>query len=265
MRAWTRWHWVWLISLALWLIGTSPSQAGEISDRLAQFPDWQTKPTVQAAEGDLIYPDWFAGEWLATTTLVDLVAPVPELTTPGFEGNRQYLNQPVPFRVRFVDGRSLYPPPDPLLPIPSVLPQPGQQIVSDRAFNGLSLAKAYLGEGAVVSVKVDPTNPNRQITLLQGNRQLVSTIAARAIETPDPDDFLTTEVFLQEFRGSPQIFFNQVETTTAYHRSRGNDPAIVADQVTAIYLSPQDPDFFKAGDRPVALYRYRMEFSPIGD
>jgi hypothetical protein len=86
---------------------------------------------------------------------------------------------------------------------------------------------------------------------------------ARAIETPGSDDFLTTEVFLQEFRGSPQLYFNQVETTTAYHRNSKHDPAIIADQVTAIYLSPQDPDFFKAGDRPVALYRYRMEFSPI--
>jgi hypothetical protein len=43
---------------------------------------------------------------------------------------------------------------------------------------------------------------------------------------------------------------------------------ITADQITAIYLSPQDPDYFKtlvsdnplSGPRPVALYRYSMEF-----
>jgi hypothetical protein len=45
-------------------------------------------------------------------------------------------------------------------------------------------------------------------------------------------------------------------------------PAIIAEQVTAIYLSPQDPNYFEAIDpeslfgqpRPVALYRYRLEF-----
>ncbi|MDX2214236.1 MAG: hypothetical protein SFY66_13180 [Oculatellaceae cyanobacterium bins.114] len=258
-----QWGWLWLISLVLWLMWSSPTQAGELADRLAQFPDWQTKPAVQAAKGDLAYPDWFAGEWLATTTLVDLVAPIPDLTTPGFEGNRQYLNQPVPFQARFVEARSLYPSNPSILSMPSVLPQARPPIVSDRAFNGLSLAKAYLGNESVVSVRVDPTNPNRQITRLKDNLQFISTIAARATEAPTPNDFLTTEVFLQEFRGAPQLYFNQVETTTAYHRNVGSDPAIAADQVTAIYLSPQDPNFFKAGDRPVALYRYRMEFSPL--
>lgn len=301
-----KWRWVWL-SLLLWSLWGGAAQAGLV-DRLAQFPDWH-KPVTPAAQGDLIYPSWFAGDWNVTTTLVDLVAPIPELTTPGFEGNRQYLNQPIAFEVRFKEARSLYPPQRSLL-IPTVVspanvqserqpkysqPEQSQQIVSDRAFNGLSLAKAYLGDRAVVSVKVDPTNPNRQITTLRGDRltektasqrQLVSTVSAREVETRDPDRFLTTELFLQEFRGSPQLYFNQVETTTDYHwignqqngDQRTDDqptgtqsehqqsesrPAITADQVTAIYLSPQDPDFFRADDRPVALYRYRLEFFPL--
>ena len=36
-----------------------------------------------------------------------------------------------------------------------------------------------------------------------------------------------------------------------------------ADQITAIYLSPQDPDYFKAKGQPVALYRYQLSFSPV--
>ena len=37
---------------------------------------------------------------------------------------------------------------------------------------------------------------------------------------------------------------------------------VEADQVTAIYLSPKDPDYFTAGGHPVALYRYRLELLP---
>jgi hypothetical protein len=240
--------WVGLHCLLLWLSATNVAQASFFADRFAQFPDWH-KPAVPAAKGDLVYPDWFAGDWTVTTTLVDLVAPLaPEVTTPGFESNRAYLSQPVVFQVRFVPASTVRRGGSPTA------------IVSDRAYNGQNLAKAYLGDRAVFAVKVDPNNPNRQITLLRGDRQLVSTVTARAIEAPDADQFLTTEVFQQEFRGAPQLYFNQVETTTAYRHDAGASLPIAAVQVTAIYLSPQDRDYFKAGDRPVALYRYRLEF-----
>ena len=44
-----------------------------------------------------------ASTWQVTSTLIDLAAPLaPEIVTPGFEGNRRQLNQPVSFVVRFV-------------------------------------------------------------------------------------------------------------------------------------------------------------------
>ncbi|HEY9641839.1 MAG TPA: hypothetical protein V6C57_15230, partial [Coleofasciculaceae cyanobacterium] len=129
------------------------------------------------------------------------------------------------------------------------------------------------------AVKVDPNNPNRQITLLRGDsaealfseRQLVSTVIGRSTAAPTPDQFITSEVFQQEFRGTPQLYFNEVENTTSYLRQDADSadaPAITAEQVTAIYLSPQDPDYFASipngsflGEpQPVALYRYRLEF-----
>jgi hypothetical protein len=248
MRQWFRQSVRWQVVLACIVLIWSwhgIAEASPLAERLAKFPDWQDKPPVQMATGDLSYPDWFLGNWRVTTTLVDLAAPLaPDVSTPGFASNRDYLNQPVEFEVRFVEsgqGR-------------------GRQIVSDRAFNGLNLARAYLGDRAVQAVKVDPSNPNRQITLLRGDRQLVSTVTGRAVEAPTIDRFLTTEVFRQEFRGAPQLYLNEVETTTAYRQSE--ELPIVADQITAIYLSPQDPDYFKARNHPVALYRYRLEFLP---
>jgi hypothetical protein len=259
---------LWICCFSILIMLWQPiAHAGPLSDRVAAFPQWQEQPPVQAAKGDLVYPEWLAGTWKVTSTLVDLAAPLaPEVVTPGFESNRQYLQQPIDFQVRF--GPSVAPKPRGALPLPLLQPQSASQIVADRAFNGLNIAKAYLGDRAVLAVKVDPNSPNRQITLLRGDRQLVSIVTGRATETPASEQFITIEVFQQQFRGAPQLYFNQVETTTAYQLAQSPaEPAIVADQITAVYLSPQDPDYFKAGGlaktRPVALYRYRLEFFSV--
>jgi hypothetical protein len=251
-------------TLVCWLWLNGAAHAGLLTDRLAAFPHWDSKPAVQPANGDLEYPDWLAGTWKMTSTLVELAAPLaPAIVSPGFDSNQKYLNQAIACNVRFVPSRSL----STNATVLSLLPLKGlvkDAVVSDRAFNGFNLAKAYLGD-SVLAVTVDPRSPNRQITLMQGGRQLISVVTARAVETPAADDFLTSELFQQVFRGVPNPYLNQVETTTAYHHlaaevATTGEPAITADQVTAIYLSPQDGDYFKAGDRPVALYRYRLEF-----
>ena len=258
---------IWTFSLIIFcLLGWSgTATAGELSQRLANFPQWEQLTSVQPAEGDLVYPDWFAGSWEVTSTLVDLVAPLaPDIVTPGFESNRQQLNQPVSFLVRFIPEK---PPIIGLKLSPKIANS--SILIADRAFNSLNLARAYLGDEAVLSTKVDPDSPNRQITLLRGdsealrrNRQLISIVTARAIETTSNENFITSEVFQQLFKGGSRPYFNTVESTTAYNKLSTSHPAIEADQVTAVYLSPQDPDYFTAASRPVALYRYRLQFSP---
>ncbi len=221
--------------------------AGNLADRIGAFPDWRTKPPTERATGDVFYPSWIAGTWRVKSTLIDLVAPLaPEIVTPGFESNRSLINQPIEFDVRFIQ-------------------QSTQHVIADRAFNGLNIARAYLGDRAVLAVKVDPNSPNRQITLLRDDRALTSTITDRAIETPAPDQFITSELFQQVFRGAAQPYLNQVETTTKYHYSLNKKPPIEADQITAIYLSPQDPNYFQSRNTPVALYRYRLEFLPADE
>jgi hypothetical protein len=242
----------------LFLLPGSEAAAGELNQRLRNFPQWERITSVRSPEGDLIYPDWMAGNWLLKSTLIDLAAPLaPDIITPGFEGNRRQLNQPVSFPVRFVKQQLSI---TGLKFIPRIDTK-SLILVADRAFNSLNLARTYLGD-RVLSVKVDPKSPNRQITLLKGNLQLVSIVTARATETTPDHKFITTEVFQQLFKGGSNPYFNFVESTTAYQQLSTSNPAIEADQVTAVYLSPQDPDYFKAGSHPVALYRYRLEFFP---
>ncbi len=276
------------------LIGIQEAKAGELELRIANFPQWEKIKTVKSAEGELVYPDWMEGNWQLKSTLVDLVAPLaPDIVTPGFEGNRRYLQEPISFPVKFVPEQLL----DLNLQTTAGKESKVSEIVADRAFNSLSLARAYLGDRTVLSVKVDPDSSLRQVTFLRGkcpnnyyergkydklfkdaqcDRQLVSVVKSRATEYTGDGQFITCEVFQQFFKGTDRPYFNTVESTTAYRQLpkvklskiqpsktqqlKTNQPAIVAEQVTAVYLSPQDPNYFKAGSRPVALYKYHLDF-----
>ena len=248
----------WLrLALIILLTLTIPETAfaSPLTERLQQFPNWNSQPTVQLAQGDLEYPDWMVGTWQVTSTLIDLAAPfAPDIVTPGFESNRENLEQPIQFQVKFAPQKPT------VLGFPVAIFPKHQSIVAQRAFNGVKIAEAYLGKDAVISVKVDPENPNRQITFLRGKKQLISTVTGRSSENLTDNQFVATEVTTQVFRSLSQIYLNEVETTTAYNLLPSGQ--VQADQVTAIYLSPQDPNYFTAAGRPVALYRYRLELQP---
>ena len=261
--------WLWGLGL-LW---AAPVAAGALADRLDRFPAWTSPPPTQPVQGrDLVYPDWFEGTWQVTSTLVEQQAPLaPEVVTPGFDRNQDSLNQTVTFPVRFLSQTPAPSRLDRFLLLPS---RPAPQVVADRAFNGLQIAQAYLGEGGVLSVKVNPKDPNEQLTKLQNHVQVLSVVTDRAQETPNANQFIATEVCQQIFRGLPGPFLNRVETTTAYTLTQRSDSQpdrasdlttahLSAEQFTAIYLSPQDPDYFKAGDRPVALYHYHLDLDPL--
>ncbi|NET57166.1 MAG: hypothetical protein F6K47_13680 [Symploca sp. SIO2E6] len=290
--------------VVLWLV-SGEAQAGKLANRLAEFPHWESKPAVASAKGDLVYPDWMEGTWQVTSTLVEQFAPLaPAIVTPGFASNRSHLNQPISFFVRFHNQQpSLSVISSRFLPFAGKdIPKNTSGVVADREFNGLNISRAYLGDRTIVSVKVDPDNPNRQVTSLRNGSQLLSIVTGRASETPNSEQFIATEIAQQIFRGSSQPYFNQVETTTSYRlltsssveylnfggnkaegrrqkaegkkegcKVSGNynclseldiaspSLAIEAEQITAVYLSPQDPKYFQAVEKPVALYRYRLE------
>jgi len=240
--------------LLVFLILSIPTTAvaATIQERIQQFPQWDNKPAVKLAQGDLEYPEWMAGTWNIESSLMEKIAPLaPDIVSPGFEGNDDYINKAIAFQVRF--GQEYYSSPSGLL---SMFKSSQPIVVADRAFNGKKIAEAYLGEDNVYQVKTDPDNPNQQITFLRGERKLISKITGRRREVPNDHEFIATEVTQQLFRSPERLYLNEVETTSDYRLlDSGN---IEAEQITAIYLSPQDPDYFTAGDRPVALYRYHL-------
>ena len=245
-----------LVSPILFGFG-STSWAASLTDRLEQFPIWTSKPPVKLAKGDLEYPEWMAGSWNVTSVLTEQFAPLaPDIVTPGFEDNQDYIDKAIAFPVRF--GTEYYTPSKSLL---SVFKTSKPAVVADRAFNGTQIAAAYLGEDNVYTVKVDPDNPNQQITFLKGDRKLISKITGRNSEIPTSDRFVSSEVTQQLFRSPERLYLNEVETTSSYKLV--DSEHIGAEQITAIYLSPQDPDYFTAGDRPVALYHYHLDLTKL--
>jgi hypothetical protein len=242
----------------IWLFSIDNAFAATLSDRISQFPQWHSKPTVTVAKGDLFYPDWMAGTWQATSTLIEQVAPLaPNIVTPGFTDNQSYLDRSIQFQVKFIQQQRILTKNF----LQTSIISKRKTIIADRAFNGKNLAEAYLGANSIMAVKVDPDNPNKQITFLKGERKLISTVTGRATETPQIDRFLTTEISQQLFRSPERIYLNEVETTSDYHLQKSGD--IAGEQITAIYLSPQDPDYFKAIDRPIAIYRYRLHLQRV--
>jgi hypothetical protein len=246
-------------AIVIWWWGCQGAIAGILSDRIRQYPDWH-QPQFRQHQGELTYPDWFQGQWMVTSTLIEQIAPLaPDLITPGFEDNRKYLDRPIEFMVQFIPNSANLIPKVSLLNLPQL--QAGKiepQIVANRSFNGLNIAAAYLGIANIKSVKVDPQNPTKQITQLTHDRQLVSFVTGFDRELYNPNHFLATELSQQVFRGKDTIYLNTVETTTSYQFAPVPMPKITATQISAIYLSPQDPDYFRSRDQPVALYKYRL-------
>ena len=258
-----------ILILTISSLGANPVQAVEYN-----LPSWYHQPVVEDAKGDLYYPDWMAGTWNVTNILEEQVAPLaPDIVTPGFEDNQKYIGEPIIFPVRF--GKEYYVPEKKWF-FPQLVATENP-VVADRAFNGKSIAQAYLGNDRVLKVAVDPQDPNKQITFLKGGIKSISQVTKRAVERVNREleevskaapsasrfagRFMATEVTQQLFKSPTRIYLNEVETTSDYHLI---DPQnIEATQVTAIYLSPQDPDYFQAGDRPVAIYRYHLDLSLI--
>ena len=214
-----------VVAILFCLCSSQGAIAGTLSQRIANFPQWQSQPQIGKLEGQLIYPEWFKGRWLATSTLIEQIAPLaPDIVTPGFDRNQTYLDRPIEFKVQFI-------PLEIKAAAPSLLnlPRPNKsidltKIVPDRAYNGYNISIAYLGNDKVRSVKVDPQNPTKQITQLDGERQLVSIVTGFAKEQPNPNNFIATELSQQIFRSDTQIYFNTVETTTNYQFSRSPTP-----------------------------------------
>jgi hypothetical protein len=248
------------------VINVSNVEAETLAERIEKYPHWTKQINLPSPDQDLIYPQWFEGKWTVTSKLVELLAPLsPDFISPGFDNNYNYINQNIKFQVKFVPSLSF-------AEINSFTPslinkKQSSVIIADRQFNSLQITNAYLTYQLEdnnklikqIQVSINPNNSTEQITKFSEENELISTVIGRKQETLSERIFLTSELTRQLFRRPLNIYANLVETTTQYRFI--SHQKIQADQFTAIYLSPMDPDYFKAKNKPVALYHYNLNLA----
>ena len=169
---------------------------GVLAERAAHWPEWRLPAPLERPSARAGHQDLSYPNWMA--------------------GRWQVRSDDLDYEVRFS-------------------PDPGGAVVGDRAFNATAIGRALLG-AALLQVRNDPANPNRQIALLAGDQQLESTVVGRRSESPNPTGFWADELALQVLHGPGDPRVSRVETLS--HYSQNPDGTITTEQWQASYPSP---------------------------
>ena len=211
-----------LISILVILTYTGPAlaetileinnfQLSKLSERKLIWPDWRFPSSIKrpGLKDDLIYPDWFEGEWDVTSKI---------------ESDQN--NEPIIHSAKFIHNAS-------------------GNLIADREYNTQSYALSTK-TGGFLSVKNDPKSPNRQFAKLTEDRYLETKIIGRLQEKIDNNIFITDELILQILHTPEFSRVSQVETLTEFKKCGSNqtdslnlsDFNICGEQFQAIYNQP---------------------------
>jgi hypothetical protein len=169
---------------------------GVLAERATHWPEWRLPAPLERPSARAGHQDLNYPDWMA--------------------GRWQVRSDDLDYEVRFN-------------------PDPGGAVVGDRAFNATAIGRALLG-AALLQVRNDPANPNRQIALLAGDQQLESTVVGRRSESSNPTDFWADELALQVLHGPGDPRVSRVETLS--HYSQNPDGTVTTEQWQASYPSP---------------------------
>ena len=198
-------------------------------NREESWPNWNlTKLKSSNINQDLIYPDWFEGNWIVKS-----------------EDLNNNLQEPIIYKVNFFKNEF-------------------GEIVGNRSRNSESIGKEIFGE-QLQKVKIDPKSFNNQIIYLQDNEYIDSRVTGRN-QILDNDLFFSDEFFIQTNYKNGISRINQVEIMSKFYKCNteannvieGNND-ICGFQYVATYGS-------KVGElniRSVTTNRYRLTFKSI--
>ena len=152
-----------------------------LENRVNQWPELYL-PNFQLSDTsiDLIYPNWFEGNWLVTSQ---------DLTHPSEE--------PIVYEVNFYKNNF-------------------NEVIGNRSKNSESIGNAIFGE-KLIKVVSDPESFNNQITYLKDDFYIDSRITGRN-QIKDNDIFFADELVIQTSHKPGASRVNQVETISKFKK-----------------------------------------------
>ena len=215
---------------------------GVLAERAAHWPAWSLpapleRPAARASQADLTYPAWMAGSWQVRSQTA---------------GADDLLAEDLLADDRSEDDRFE----DDLIYVVRFSRDPSGAVVGERAFNATAIGRVLLGE-ALLQVRNDPANPNRQIAMLAGDQRLESTVVGRRSAQPNPGEYWTDELALQVLHGPGDPRVSRVETLS--HYLLAPDGTVNAEQWQASYPSPA----LGLAATASGSGRYRLRLTPL--
>lgn len=156
-----------------------------LDDREKAWPEWVlTNLKYSDLQKDLIYPNWFEGNWLIRS-----------------QDSSDNSAEPIYYPVNFYKNEF-------------------NQIVGNRSANAKSIGKAIFGN-RLLKVKSDPKSFNNQVIYLSDDEYIDSRIKSRT-QINDANLFFSDELVIQSVHKKGVTRINQVEIMSKFYNCDGN-------------------------------------------
>mgnify|MGYP004149418119 CR=1 FL=1 len=201
-----------------------------LEKREKNWPSWNLPHLLYSdISKDLIYPNWFEGDWI--------------VTSQDFKDSDK---EPITYKVNFFKNDE-------------------EQVIGNRSKNAEALGQVIFGE-RLQKIKTDPKSFNNQIIFLSDNEYIESRVTERN-QILDNDLFWSDEFFIQTVHKKEASRINQVEVMSKFYKckdydlqiKRGLKGDICGIQYTATYGS-------KVGDKrieSITSSKFLLRFQPI--
>jgi len=198
-----------------------------LDNREQTWPNWKLS-NLQSSniKKDLIYPNWFKGEWIVTS-----------------ENLQNSLDIPLIYSVSFNENES-------------------GEIVGNRSKNAKSIGKAIFGE-RLKQVKDDPKSFNNQVTYLSDNEYIESRITERN-QIYDDDLFFADEFAIQTVHKPEASRINQVEVLSKFYKCK--DIELISDDINSKdicgfqYLATFGSKVGEKNIKAISYSKYKLTF-----